>query len=273
MLSSTVEQVKLTISDQVKRFGYTALTLALNQMLKNGQRKLVAMIIVALCLAPRKREVENRGILRVLRNIPLWRLGTADSEFMFELGNSMDTSGNYNKVVATLTATQWFMRGAAYWPNHKTPYFSKDDGCLLFNSQKDWDDRDGFQHMLCDHAGCQRDQYAPHFRFLMSEDGYYVRVIGRQLADRSWCGTRDSVNPLSNGYGEYLVPANTVLFHCSDELDGRTLADIMEPGVWYNYYFQPDTPLDLVDHVAEAQLAQAHQSIANLAMKFGQLNG
>ena len=273
MPSGTVEQVKLTISDQVKRFGYTALTLALNQMLKNGQRKLVAMIIVALCLAPRKREVENRGVLRVLRNIPLWRLGTADREFMYELRSSMEHSDNYNKVVATLTATRWFDRSAAYWPNHKTPYFSKNDSCLYFNSQKNWDDRDGFQHKLCDHAGCQRDEYQPHFRFLMSEDAYYVRVIGRQLADRNWWGTSTLVKPLPNGYGEYIVPANTVLFNCSDELDGRTLADVMEPGVWYNYYFQPDTALDLVDHVAEKQLAAARQNIANLIMQAGTLNG
>ena len=74
-----------------------------------------------------------------------------------------------------------------------------------------------------------------------------------------------------NDYREYLVPSETVL-HGFGEKDGRTLADLLEPGVWYNYYFEPDTSLDLVDHEAEAQLAQAHQLIANLAMQFGQLN-
>jgi hypothetical protein len=68
------------------------------------------------------------------------------------------------------------------------------------------------------------------------------------------------------------VPAETVLYSFGEK-DGRTLADLLEPGVWYNYYFQPDKPLDLVDHEAEQQLAEARQGIANAIIKFGMING
>lgn len=270
MLSSTVEQVKLTVSDQFKKFGYSALALALKQLIQNGQRKLAAMIIIALCLAPRKTAIENSGVRRILRSISLWRLAKADSELMYELRHQAERSANPNKVQITLVNTGW-MSDMGFWPNNRNPWLQANDGCIYVNSRRDSNDREGFQHMLCDHAGCQREHYFPHFRMIRNdENSYYVNVFGKQF-DRDHRTLAESVER-PNGYREYVVPAETVLYGFGDK-DGRTLADLLEPGVWYNYYFQPDKAPDLVDHEAERQLAQAHQQIANLAMKFGQLNG
>jgi hypothetical protein len=271
MLSSTVEQVRVTVSDQIKKFGYTALSLALKQLIINGQHKLAAMIIVALCLAPRRNGVENSGVRKILCSISLMRVAQADGMFMYELRDQTEHCANKNKAEITLQSFGWF-RYSSYWPGKRTPWLQANDSCIYFNSTGYIGlMQQGFQHCLCDHAGDQRRHYFPHFRMVwQGPEHYSVRFIGKQL-DRDSAALSNS-KELPNGYYEYLVPAETVLYGFGEK-DGRTLADILEPGVWYNYYFQPDTELDLVDHEAEAALAGARQNIANLIMKAGQMNG
>lgn len=267
MLSSNVEQAKLTVSDMFKTFGFSALALALKQLIRNGQRKLAAMIVVALCLAPRRTAIENSGVRRILRSISLQRLAKADPELMYELRQQAEVSTNPNKVQITLVNTGWVSQ-IGFWPNNRNPWLQANDGCIFINSRKhNREHPAGFQRMLCDHAGCQYEHYFPHFRMIRkNEESYYVSVFGQQF-DRDGATLAESMEH-PNGYREYSVPAETVLYGFGDK-DGRTLADLLEPGVWYNYYFQPDTPLDLVDH----ELARARQEIANLAMQFGQKNG
>lgn len=268
MLLSTVE----TVSDLFKKSGYSALALALKQLIKNGQRKLAAMIVVALCLAPRKKGIENSGVRRILRNISLFRLANADMDFVYELQHQADNSANPNKVNITLRAFGWQnVPGWSYWPNKQSPWLQANDGCIYLNWKTDHEDRQGFQRMLCDHAGCQQEKYFPHFRMIRKEElSHNVSVFGKQF-DRDHRTLTESVDH-PNGYREYWVPAETVLYGFGDK-DGRTLADLLEPGVWYNYYFQPDKALDLVDHEAEQQLAEARQGIANEIIKFGMING
>ncbi len=270
MLSSNVEEMKLTVSDQFKKFGYSAIALALKQLIHNGQRKLAAMIIIALCLAPRKSGVENSGVRRILRSISLWRLAKADMEFMCELQREAGQCANPNKAMISLVATGW-MESHNYWPNNINPWMLSNDGCIYLN-WRDWAEGSfkDFQHMLCDHAGCQHQEHFSHFRMIWDNySNWGVRVIGRQL-DRDRKALKFTA-ALPNGYYEYMVPAETVLFGFGDK-DGRTLADLLKPGVWYNHNFEPDTELDLVDHVKQ-EMADARQRIANTIMKFGAFNG
>jgi hypothetical protein len=263
-LSNVTKEIRLA----VRKAGYTVLTLALTQLVRNGNYNLAAAIIVALCLSPRKSVTENNGVLCVLRNIPLYREAQRN-EMICALRDNMFENRHCDQIMATLVAAGWWESYYAFF-RHTDPMLSTDDGMLFYNAPGQPGCVIPEQVTLCDLAGCQHEHYFQHTRLIRTDD-YYVRVIGKQM-DR-WNKTKRSFTALPNGYFECLIPAETVVHRMRDELCGRTLSDIMEPNVWYNVYFEPDTPLDLVNHEAEKQLAAARQDIANLAVQFGQLNG
>lgn len=258
----------------VKKSGYSILAWALKTFLAQGQQKLVAMIVVTLCLAPRKSKLDDNGVRSVLRNFQLRQKATKDQELMYCIMRLTQESRHHDKIGATLAAA-WWWESYNFRLRHTDPTLSTDDSMMFFNSAIERFGNTGdrqYQDELCDHCGCQREREFPHYRLVLEYEGYDgVRIIGKQMSE--WHSTAAKCKHLPNGYFEYRVPSNTVLYRISDELDGRTLEDILAPGVWYNYRFQPDTALDLVDHEAEAQLTDARQQIANLAMKFGRLNG
>lgn len=262
--------LSMEVKQLVKKSGYSILAWALNVFIAQGQYNLVAMIVVALCLAPRKTELDNNGVLSVLRNFKL-RQNKKQSELMYAIRDCAEGSKHFDKIGATLVAT-WWWEYSNFHPRHTDPRLGTDDSMMFFTSARDYNNVT-YQDELCDHCGpCQHERYFRHYRLILEKEGdWNVRVIGKQM-DR-WNSTMNKSSVLPNGYFEYHIPAQTVLHRIGDDLDGRTLADVMEPGKWYNYHFQPDTALDLVDHEAEAQLAQTHQQIANLVMQFGQLNG
>lgn len=264
--------LSMVVKEKVKKSGYHILAWALQVLIAQGQHNLVAMIIVALCLAPRKTELENNGVLSVLRNFKL-----RQNRYELKLKQAIEDQvyhhnhPHFDKIGATLAATGWWASYCIY-TRYTDPTLSTDDSCMFFNSVMDPVSREQYQDELCDHAGCQREYYFPHYRLVLEHEGRNgVRVIGRQM-DR-WHSTEAKATRLPNEYFEYRIPSWTVLCRISNDLDGRTLSDVLEPGVWYNYRFLPDTPLDLVDHEAEQQLAEARQGIANAIMQFGALNG
>lgn len=254
----------------VKKSGYSILAWALKTFLAQGQQKLVAMIIVTLCLAPRKAKLDDNGVRAVLRNFQLRQKATKDQELMYYIMRLAEDSGHYDKVGATLVAA-WWWEYHRFTPRHTDPMLSTDDSCMFFNSAVERFGNTGdrqYQDELCDHAGCQREREFPHYRLVLEYEGYDgVRIIGKQMGE--WRSTAAKCKQLPNGYFEYRVHSNTVLYRINDELDGRTLEDVLEPGVWYNYHFRPDTELDLVDHERQRVM----QTLANTIMKVGQLNG
>jgi hypothetical protein len=264
-LSNVTKETKAAI----RKCGYTVLTLALNQMVKNGHYKLAAMIIVALCLAPRKTETENNGVLSVLKNFKLQQ-SAKDTPVVQDI-RRLAGENEYDKIMATLVANGW-EPSHSFFPQHTNNLLETDDG-VMFYTQAMRNGEVGPQVELCDLAGGQYERYFAHTRLIWDGGHAWVRVIGKQMKENSGYKMGRDCKELPNGYFEYRIPPYTVINRMRDDLCGRTLEDIMEPGVWYNYYFRPDTPLDLVDHEAEQRLAAARQNIANLIMKAGTLNG
>ncbi len=256
----------------VKENGYGLLAWALRKLIEHGQKNLVATIIVALCLAPRKTEMENNGVLSVLKSVKLHQAAKAVN-LMSEILWIADRSFQYDKIVTTLAATNWIEFFDLH-PRYTNPRLGTNDSMMFFTWINGWEKKDNFQDTLCDHAGSQKREYFPHFRMIVeSANRFEVRVIGKQM--ERWQSTNNqTAKALPNGYFEYWIPASTVLSCISYDLDGRTLAEVLEPGVWYNYCFQPDTELDLIDREAEAARREVNQNLVNvLAARVDQLKG
>lgn len=226
----------------IKKSGYSILAWALKVLIAQEQRMLAAMIIVALCLAPRKTKLEDNGVRAVLRNKKLRQMAKQDDLLMCEVTRLAEDSRHYDKIEATLVAAWWWSSHGYNLKRRTDPILFTDDSCMIFGW--DTDTRLQQQDELCDHAGCQREREFPHFRLVLEHTGRDgVRVIGRQMG--RWQNTAIKCRPLPNGYLEYRIPSQTVLYRISDDIDGRTLEDVLKPGVWYNYHFQPDTELEL----------------------------
>jgi hypothetical protein len=232
----------MDIRRAVRKSGYTILTWALKALIAQEQYKLAAMIIAAVCLAPRKTELENNGVLAVLRNAKLFQLAKTNAEFGSALTAEIIDHKHFSKIGMTFVAAGWW-EDHSFYPDRKHPYMFTDDDIMYYASAMNQETNEQTIYALCDHAGSQAGRYYRHFRLILDYNGYSgVRVVGRQM-DRDH-RTLDKSTRIDNGYYEFRIPSTTILHRMQRSLCGRTLEDVMEPGVWYNYHFVPDSAPD-----------------------------
>ncbi|MEK9180942.1 MAG: hypothetical protein AAB871_01770, partial [Patescibacteria group bacterium] len=217
-----LSKVKNEVRNAVRKTGYMTLAWALQRLIEHEQYNLAAMIIVALCLAPRKTELENNGVLSVLKNFKLQQL--AQNTPLMDITRPLANESEHDKIMTTLIATGW-QPSYDFFPQHTNNLLETDDD-VMFYTPAMRNGEVGSQVVVCDLAGCQYEHYFAHTRLIWDGGHSWVRVIGKQMKERSGHKMGRDCKELPNGYFEYLIPSYTVINRMRNDLCGRTLADI-----------------------------------------------
>ncbi|OGE76234.1 MAG: hypothetical protein A3C85_00135 [Candidatus Doudnabacteria bacterium RIFCSPHIGHO2_02_FULL_48_21] len=238
----------MLMSKEMKRVvrdnGYGVLAWAITKLIENGQHNVAAMIICCLCLLPRDKEVENNGVIAVLTNFKLRKAAeSADTHFWIRNLSAGMFVVCHDRVTATLATCGWYANCRQPYFNRYLPMIMKDDGIwYYYPARRDHAEEEPLSVQLCDSAGAQRDQCIQEFRIIRNSHTIIqgVAIYSKQMG--RYYTAEDGRRSVGNGYFEYRIPHDTVLYTFGRQYDGRRLIDVLEFDKWYDYFLNETTP-------------------------------
>jgi hypothetical protein len=223
------------ITQEIKRrlweVGYTLFAPLLVKLVAGKQYNIVGLIIAALCLLERRTEIENNGVLSVLKN------GKLEQAINLEVIDAIERwakvfVGNYDKIVATLESCWWYI----HWTGNRSKFVHMQPVLTIYADN-------ALYHLPVREPGERSkvvDLYiaSPVYDFTNAvsvrisyqhdgPDGVLVAVAFQRSMS-------DDFHRLGNAWYGYRIPSETVLAGFDPLNNGRRICDALELGHWYD---------------------------------------